>query len=538
MLKGATAGNVPGWDKPERNGQSRDDWDRNGGFSLTGQWEMLCGKAAPAAAARQPAKPAAAVSSEREWLSLCGQCENPVVFAKSGIGTANAIAQARMGGAGGQVYKASANCATGRITTIEGNTYTLAGVWDSSDIGGGRTKWRGPDGRIQGRDNAANGLATSEQWEVLCPGPLSPALVAQASAGGAQPRAANSVPAQTARPQAPALASASAPQTPSACTGKRFCSEVNSFAAIVTDFRPSIYDNSTHIVTATVRFLNKTGRPLILGYVRNAGVAIDEQGNRYVLPSVESVRGIAEITGGRDFDPKFTIQPGQTSDARFEFSWKWNGRDIIGQAAWDIDLTVREVNEVAPGQYRFGQEHALQFRTVPGRNTTSAATAQTPAGASNMAAQLPATAPLSGSVASVAAPSGPASAPEPDSCTGKIRCYDAGPFVAEIVQGSLTREGNFQDRVVRVNVRFRKRRTKRLFLLTSPGHQFCRTIWAIVSSGDRVTITALPVLEKSRAIKPIRNSRSDRANRGLRHLRCFAAVRRERLPTARGTRTA
>ncbi|MES1260206.1 MAG: hypothetical protein ABUS49_00620, partial [Acidobacteriota bacterium] len=429
MLKDP-GGNIPRWESIRSGtGKARGEWDLFGGLSLSGQWEVLCPGAAPVT--KRSATPAASPApASGEWLSLCGQCENPSVFARSGIGTTNAVAQARLAGEAGKVYRASANCATGRITTIGQQTYTLAGVWDNSDVGGGRTKWRAADGQIVGRDNASNGLAISQQWEVLCPAPLTPGLLAQA-----------------AKPEGltPPRTAAAAPAT-SACSGKRYCDEVNSFAAIVTDFRPSTYDTSTRLVSATVRFLNKTDRPLILGYVRNSGVAVDEQGNRYVLASPQNVRGIAEITGGRDFDPKFIVQPNQTADARFEFSWKWNGRDVIGQLAWDVDLTVREVNEVAPGQYRFGQEHALQFKALPGRNATSAVPAPAPV------------APPQGT------PAGPPPPPEPDACSGRSRCYDAGPFVAEIVQGSLTREGNFADRVVRLNVRFRNKTNEPLVL--------------------------------------------------------------------------
>ena len=71
-----------------------------------------------------------------------------------------------------KVYRASADCLAGRITTTDGQSYTLAGVWDKRDVGAGRTKWRDGAGQIVGRDNASGGLGISQQWEVLCPGPL------------------------------------------------------------------------------------------------------------------------------------------------------------------------------------------------------------------------------------------------------------------------------------------------------------------------------------------------------------------------------
>lgn len=129
-----------------------------------------------------------------DWLALCSKCASPTVFSLTGADTANAVAQARMtraeiedwcanwqpGNVGcvkqtlrendlQKVYRASADCLAGRITPIDGNTYQLAGVWDNSDIGGGRSKWRDAQGKIVARDNASGGLGIAQQWEVLCP---------------------------------------------------------------------------------------------------------------------------------------------------------------------------------------------------------------------------------------------------------------------------------------------------------------------------------------------------------------------------------
>ncbi len=397
---------------------------------------------------------ASAADSSGEWLAVCSRCPSPTVTSKTGVGTAKAVAEARMSTAtlkdwcaqnepgnvnacvrqqmaesGNKIFRVTADCTTGRITAIDEQQYTLAGIWDNSDIGGGRTKWRGPDGQIVGRDNASGGLGISQQWEVVCPGPVSAALIGRASASAGSARAAT-----TTAGSRPAV---------SVCNGKRFCQETGTFAVVIRDFRPSTVTNSSRLVSATLQFLNKTGRPLILGYVRSAGVAVDERGNRYVLASPESVRGMGEI-GGRGFDPKFTLPPGQTADTRFEFGWNWNGRDIIGHEAWDIELAVREVAEVAPGQYRFGAEHSLQFRGVPPASAVSSSAA--PAAQPNAAVAS----------AAVAAPAAPA--PEPpraDQCAGKPRCFDAGQFVAEIQHATLTREGTYQDRVVRLNVTIR-----------------------------------------------------------------------------------
>jgi hypothetical protein len=149
-----------------------------------------------------------------EWLARCAQCVNPGIVSKSGVGTANAVAEARItrGDVEGwcaswrpddkacvkqqltgedlkKVYRAKANCSTGSFTPIDGKTYKLSGVWDASDIGAGRSRWRDASGKVVPRDNASGGLAISQQWEVLCPamgkGVKAPALASQSGAGTA-----------------------------------------------------------------------------------------------------------------------------------------------------------------------------------------------------------------------------------------------------------------------------------------------------------------------------------------------------------------
>ena len=139
-----------------------------------------------------------AAAAAEEWLSLGDpKSWSATIFSKSGIGTASAVAQARVTRKSIQgwcenwspgdkqcvsgilkdldlstVYRAEANCQAGSIVPTTGGRYTLAGIWDNRDIGGGRSKWRDSKGAIVGRSTAAGGLAISQQWEVLCPGPL------------------------------------------------------------------------------------------------------------------------------------------------------------------------------------------------------------------------------------------------------------------------------------------------------------------------------------------------------------------------------
>ncbi|HEY1418261.1 MAG TPA: hypothetical protein VGF41_10155, partial [Myxococcaceae bacterium] len=141
-----------------------------------------------------------------EWLSST-EGPSPIVTAKSGMGTAQATATAKVtsdsikqlcsdqAGVGdpaqaktatdacakqwkpelGKTYTVKADCTVGRLDPLDGKSYVLDGIWDNTDVGGGRTRWRGPDG-VVGRDGASGGLALSQQWEVLCPGRVSAAV--------------------------------------------------------------------------------------------------------------------------------------------------------------------------------------------------------------------------------------------------------------------------------------------------------------------------------------------------------------------------
>lgn len=169
------------------------------------------------------AEPASAAS---EWLAVCSKCVSPGIFSKTGIGTSNAVAQARITpadvkewcdnwqpGDGScvknqlaaedlkKVYRASANCTAGSITPIDGRTYTLAGAWDGSDIGAGRSRWRDASGKVVGRDNASGGLGIAQQWEILCPQGAK-GMKAAAAAAGSAPKAA----APAGKPVVPAVA--------------------------------------------------------------------------------------------------------------------------------------------------------------------------------------------------------------------------------------------------------------------------------------------------------------------------------------------
>jgi hypothetical protein len=233
-------------------------------------------------------------------------------------------------------------------------------------------------------------------------------------------------------------ASAVSAQTP-ACSSRTSCAEVTAFVATVTDFRQSKsgYD---HVVTATVRFTNKTNRPLILGYVQRSGVVTDDQGIRYAMYEPAGVSAIGMVTGNT-FDSKFTLQPGESSDARFEFGWRPTRGAIFG-TTFAIDLGIREIDLVVNNQYRLGREHALHYSGF-------GAPAQTVAAG-------PSPAPP---------PAQPAPAPAAvDPCAGKARCYSTAVFAAEVTSLTKSVSGVYHDNVLDAMIRFRNLSSEPLVL--------------------------------------------------------------------------
>jgi len=231
------------------------------------------------------------------------------------------------------------------------------------------------------------------------------------------------------------------------CAEVPHCVEVTSFVATVTDFRESAttYDQ---VLSITVRFRNKLNRPLTLGYVQGSGLGTDDQGNRY-LAVAQSLRGIGAIAGNT-FDPKFVLQPGETSDARLEFTFR-KGNAILG-TRYVIELAVREIDPLQGNQWRLGREHSLQFSGF---------------GAPAVAAATPAA-------------GAPAAAVEPlaDPCEGVERCYAAGPFVAELTR--VAESKTTYDHLLTFTMRIRNLSNQPLVLAYS-----ARTAVALDDRGNR-----------------------------------------------------
>ena len=434
-----------------------------------------------------------------EWLASTDG-PNPTVTAKSGIGTAQAAAQAKItsdalqtfcadqAGQGdsaqarsaidacvkqqkgelGKTYSVRADCTVGRLQPLDGKSYVLDGLWDNSDIGGGRTRWKGPDGVVVGRDNASGGLALSQQWEVLCPGRVSASTLSKARALGPSTAAGGAV-------------AQAAPQ--SVCGGDPSCTEVNGFAMSMVEFRASL-QGYYKILTVTLRFRNKLGRPMVLGYVQGSGGATDDRGNRYAVKDAE-VRGIGLIAGRPD--DKFVLAPGQTGDARFTLVWA--GQQLFGNT-FDLDLTVREIIPAGNGQSTLGPEYPLQIVGLVDGAKAAAPVAQAPevapsssspppgpsSGGGQTRAPPPSTgqAPTGGTQtapATIASPFG--AAPTAGGTTGGAHCaagascYDAGAFSVAVVQTIPVQSGKNQ--MVRFAIRVKNQTAQLLVLAYKAG---------------------------------------------------------------------
>lgn len=238
-------------------------------------------------------------------------------------------------------------------------------------------------------------------------------------------------------------------QVPITCGGSKTCSESGTFIAALTDFRAIVQGTNNKSLTARIGFRNKLNRPLILGYVQGSGLATDDRGNRYVPYGAQAVRGIGEIAGN-NVDTKFILQPGETSEARFEFSWRARGDEIFG-LNFEMDLTIREVDQLPGNQIRLGREHAMHFTGLSANSNPAVSAVQPgvqhPAPVSS-SAPAPAPAPAAPIPAAPVAP-----APVADVCAGRTNCYSTGLFVAEVTGVTPSKAGRYD--LIDLRVRFR-----------------------------------------------------------------------------------
>jgi hypothetical protein len=152
-------------------------------------------------------------------------------------------------------------------------------------------------------------------------------------------------------------AAPAADQQSTACGAKTYCYDTPHFAATVTSFRTSTV-NGYKIIDTSIRFLNKTDQPLVLGYVTASGFATDDRGNRSAVGGPNGYRGIGLVVGN-NFDPKMIVRPGGWGEAQFELVLQgWP--EIVG-FHYVLDLTVAEIKTLEGNQHMLDGEYPLHF---------------------------------------------------------------------------------------------------------------------------------------------------------------------------------
>jgi hypothetical protein len=221
---------------------------------------------------------------------------------------------------------------------------------------------------------------------------------------------------------------ATAPAGAAGCEGAQHCVDVPRFSARLSDFR-AIEQSGKRMLIATVKFENKTDQPLILGYVTGSGLGIDELGNRYTISDSGSVRGIGLVSQG-SLDTRFTLQPGERADARFELDWR--AYNQLAGAEFRLEMALREIEALPGNQYRAGREHLVSFAGLRDGLLAAAPAAGAPPAAAQAATAAP--------------------APAVDPCGDKPACFSAGTFTAEVT--GLTTSQQSSDWYVQLRVRF------------------------------------------------------------------------------------
>jgi hypothetical protein len=293
-----------------------------------------------------------------DWISLCSKCLSPSVSSKSGIGTTNAVVSGKvtlkdaemwcgswepdnkncpkeqLANEKGQVYKISANCPAGKLTSTDGSVYMRTNqVWDSSDVGAGKPKFRDAQGQIVGRDNASGGLDLATNWELLC----------GSKAGGA-----------------------AAPTD--ACAGKKHCDSNKLFSAEVVQLTGSIVGGRHHLLKMSIRFRNLTDHPVILAYVTGTSGAVDNLNNAYYWGRAGthdvSTQGIG-IVEGRKADTQFQLDPGETREAVFAVIRYEAARKPLGNS-FNYTNTIAELQKQGT-LVNVVKQYSMRFPHLPDR---------------------------------------------------------------------------------------------------------------------------------------------------------------------------
>src|SRR6267154_2933729 len=152
-------------------------------------------------------------------------------------------------------------------------------------------------------------------------------------------------------------AAPAADQQSTACGAQSFCYDTPHFTATVTSFRTSTV-NGYKLIDTSIRFLNKTDQPLVLGYVAASGFATDDRGNRSAVGGPNGYRGIGLVVGN-NFEPKLIVRPAAWGEAQFELVLQ--GFPQIVGFHYVLDITVAEIKTLEGNQHMLDGEFPLHF---------------------------------------------------------------------------------------------------------------------------------------------------------------------------------
>jgi hypothetical protein len=130
---------------------------------------------------------------------------------------------------------------------------------------------------------------------------------------------------------------------------------------------------------------------------------LDDRGNRYIVYGGNGFRGIGQVYGGNNFDPKFNLRAGGFGDAQFELMWA-PGQTAYG-LTFELNLSVDEINTIEAGQHTLGGEFPLHYRGLTNGVSSAApgqATAFLPQGQGGASQGLPPCGPAGTTLAGVA----------------------------------------------------------------------------------------------------------------------------------------
>lgn len=153
-----------------------------------------------------------------------------------------------------------------------------------------------------------------------------------------------------------------APPVSDPCAGNIRCRSAGPFTAEIVQVTPSMQGNN-HLVRNTVRLRNVSNQTLILGYVTDSGVMVDNYGNRYTVDSRSNntVQGIGQVTRSKA-DPQFVLRPGESRNAVLQYS-RYAGKTAIG-TVFTPDFAIKELEILPSQQIREVREYSLSFSNV------------------------------------------------------------------------------------------------------------------------------------------------------------------------------